>query len=109
MTPRPHADNINDLQIAHRSAVLVEALQGISLIDGSCRSAIERLWKDRGAFLLRKESDTELEEFTRSTLGLLEDIAGRFFGHSERDGIVIPDHPEYWLAYEAEMPVLAGQ
>lgn len=87
----------------------VEALQGISQIDGSCRSAIEHLWKDRDAFLLRKESDTDLAEVARSTLGLLEDIAGGFFGYTERDGNVIPDHPEYWLAYEAETPVLAGQ
>jgi hypothetical protein len=85
----------------------VEALQDVSLMEGGRRSAIEGLWKDRDAFLLRKESDTELEEVTRSTLGLLEDIAGRFFGQSERDGVVIPDHPEYWLAYEAETPVLA--
>ena len=54
------------------------------------------------------ESDAELEATARSSLALLEEIAGEFFGHSEQQGVVIPDHPEYWLAYEAETPVLAG-
>jgi len=34
-------------------------------------------------------------------LALLQEIASVLFGHSEQQGVVIPDHPEYWTAYEA--------
>jgi hypothetical protein len=86
----------------------IEALQGKSLIDGECRSAIERRWADQDVFLFRKESDPELKIGAQNTLSLLEEIASQFFGHSERDGVVIPDHPEYWAAFDAETPILAG-
>ena len=86
----------------------LEALHKNSLIEETSQSTIEHLWADRDAVLLRKESDAELEESARRSLALLEEIAVMFFGHSEQDGVVIPDHPEYWLAHEAETPVLAG-
>jgi hypothetical protein len=89
----------------------LEALQGNSLIEGTCKSTIERLWADRDDILLRRpseESDAQLEATARSSLALLEEITGEFFGHSEQQGVIIPDHPEYWSAYEEETPVLAG-
>jgi hypothetical protein len=89
----------------------LEALQSNSLIESTCKSTIKRLWADRDDILLRRpsqESDSQLEAIARSSLALLEEIAGEFFGHSEQQGVVIPDHPEYWSAYEVETPVLAG-
>lgn len=89
----------------------LEALQSNSLIEGTCKSTIERLWADRDDILLRRpseESDSQLEATARSSLALLEEITGEFFGHSEQQGVIIPDHPEYWSAYEEETPVLAG-
>ena len=89
----------------------LEALQNNSLIEATRKSTIDRLWADRDDILLRRpsqESDSQLEATARSSLNLLEEITSEFFGHSEQQGVIIPDHPEYWSAYEAEKPVLAG-
>jgi hypothetical protein len=89
----------------------LEVLHNNSLIEETCKSTIDLLWSNRDAMMLRRpseDSDSQLEATARSSLALLEEIAGAFFGHSEQQGVVIPDHPEYWLAYEAETPVLAG-
>jgi hypothetical protein len=90
----------------------LEALRSNSLIDDTRRATIERLWAGRDAMLLQRpgaDSDSQLlEEMARSSLALVEDIAREFFGYSQRDGVVIPDHPEYWSASEEVKPVLAG-
>ena len=89
----------------------LEALHSNSLIEETCKSTIDRLWSNRDAMMLRRpseDSDSQLEATARSSLALLKEIAGAFFGHSEQQGVVIPDHPDYWSAYEAETPVLAG-
>jgi hypothetical protein len=89
----------------------LEALHTNSLIEEACRSAIDRLWAGRDAALLGRpgeESDSLLEATARSSLALLEEIAAEFFGHTAQQGTVVPEHPEYWLAHEAETPVLAG-
>jgi hypothetical protein len=89
----------------------LEALQTNSLIEKSCKDKADRLWSERDAILLRRpaeDSDSQLEATARSSLALLEEIAGEFFGHSEQQGVIIPDHPEYWLAYEAEQGEVVG-
>lgn len=82
------------------------ALHVNSLLDGACKAAVDGLWPERDA-LLRSgpETGNALEEAARKSLTLVEDIAGRFFGFTEREGAVIPDHSEYWAAVEAEKPV----
>jgi hypothetical protein len=97
-------------QMATFSTAL-DALHSNSLIDAASKFTIERLWSGRDAMLLRgpsEGSDAELEATARSSVALLEEIIGNFFGHSEQEGVVIPDHPEFWSACEAETPVLAG-
>jgi len=89
----------------------LEALQCKSLIRETCKATVDRLWSDRDSIFLRRpseESDSQLEATARSSLALLQEIASVLFGHSEQQGVVIPDHPEYWTAYEAETPALAG-
>lgn len=89
----------------------VEALRSNSLIGEACIATLDRLRSDRDGLLLRRPTedvDSRLEAAARSSMALLEEIAGDFFGHSEHQGVVTPDHPEYWSAYEAETPVLAG-
>lgn len=88
----------------------LEALRGNSLIDDERKSTVEGLWADRDAILLhRADSDTQLlEEAARSSLTLAEGIAREFFGYSQREDVVVPDHPEYWSAVEEVKPVLAG-
>ncbi len=89
----------------------VEALRGNSLIGDDCKAGIERMWMDRHAILLRPSVDSDrhlLEEAARSGVRLVNDLASEFFGYSQRDGVIVPDHPEYWSASVEEMPVLAG-
>jgi hypothetical protein len=88
-----------------------DALLSNSLIGEECKSRIDRMWAARHAIpQLRPsvESDTHLlEETARTSLGLVNELAREFFGYSQRDGVIVPDHPEYWSASDEEMPVLA--
>jgi hypothetical protein len=90
----------------------LEALHGKSLIRDECKSGIDRQWGDRLAVPhLRLSVDSEkrfLEETARRSLEVVNDMTREFFGYSQRDGVIIPDHPEYWSASEEETLVLAG-
>jgi hypothetical protein len=73
----------------------LEALRSNSLIEAICKSTIDRLWSDRDTILLRRpvaDSDSQLEATARRSLALLEEIASGFFGHSEQQGVIVPDH-----------------
>jgi hypothetical protein len=82
----------------------LEALHGSSLIGKECRSDIERLWADRHAIPhLRLSADSDrrlLREAAESSLSLVNDLARAFFGYTERVGVKVADHPEYWSAFE---------
>jgi len=58
------------------------------------------MWAERHSFHhLRPsvESDhLKLEETARNTLKLLNDLEREFFGFTLRNGMVVPDHPDYW-------------
>jgi hypothetical protein len=90
----------------------VEALHSKSLIGDDCKSGIDRLWETRLAVPhLRPSVDSEkrlLEETARTSLGPVNDLAREFFGYSQQDGVIVPNHPEYWSASAEETPVLAG-
>jgi hypothetical protein len=89
----------------------LDALQSNSVIDDDFRDEIERVWARRQDILrggLSEESGSHLlEDVARSSLALLSDLQRQFFGYTQRDGAVIPDHPEYWVAWEEEKPLLA--
>lgn len=87
----------------------LEALRHNSIIGDVCKSTIDRLWGDRDGILHRPTPEvggSRLETTARSSLALLDEISGDWFGYSERQGGVVPDHPEYWSTYEAETPAL---
>jgi hypothetical protein len=90
----------------------LEALQASSLLDRATGTAVGVRWASRDALLRRRsEADTDrrpLEAAARSGLSLVESIAGKFFSYTQREGGVIPDHPEYWSADEAGSPVPVG-
>lgn len=90
----------------------LEALHGTSLIGGGSKSGIERLGEDRLTVPhLRPSVEPEkrrLEEVARTSVKLVNDLAGEFFGYTEREGLLVPDHPEYWSASEEGSLVLAG-
>lgn len=86
-------------------------LNAHSLIGGVGKAGIDRLWDGRHAVpLLRPSADPErsrLEETARTAVEVVNDVEREFFGCSQRDGVIVPDHPEYWSASEEESHVLA--
>ncbi len=89
----------------------LEALQTNSLLDGACKAKIDELWAERDAILLQRSdvaTSEVLEDAARNSLSLVEDIAGSFFGFTERGGAVIPQHSEYWSATEETKAVPVG-
>jgi hypothetical protein len=90
----------------------LEALHGNSLIGQECKHGIDRVWADRHAIPhLRPSVESGkhlLEETAQTSLGLVNDLAREFFGYSQRDGVIVPDHLEYWSVSEEETPVLVG-
>lgn len=90
----------------------LEALQSSSLLDRATGDAVGVLWAGRDALLWRRSyanmDRQPLEEAARSGLSLVETIAGKFFGYTQREGAVIPDHPEYWSAVDADPSVAVG-
>jgi hypothetical protein len=47
-----------------------------------------------------------LESMARNNLKLLDELEKEFFGFTIRDGVKIPNHPEYWSVKECEPQVL---
>jgi hypothetical protein len=70
------------------------------------------MWADRHSFHhLRPsvESDhLKLEETARNTLNLLNKLEQDFFGYTVLEGLVVPDHPEYWSIKDGESLVFGG-
>ena len=78
----------------------LEALHKKKFISDEWKTKLDQMWADRHSFHhLRPsvESDQQkLEETARNMLKLLNDLEREFFGFTLREGIVVPDHPEYW-------------
>lgn len=84
----------------------LEALHKKKFISDEWKVKLDQMWADRHSFHhLRPsvESDQQkLEETARNTLKLLNDLEQEFFGFTLREGMVVPDHPEYWSIKEGE-------
>lgn len=84
----------------------LEALHKKKFISDEWKTKLDQMWSERHSFHhLRPsvESDQQkLEETARNTLNLLNDLEQEFFGFTVREGIVVPDHPEYWSIKESE-------
>lgn len=92
----------------------LEALHKKKFISDEWKTKLDQMWADRHSFHhLRPavESDQQrLEETARNTLKLLNDLEQEYFGFSVREGMVVPDHPEYWSIKEGESLVfMRGQ
>lgn len=92
----------------------LEALHKKKFISDEWKIKLDQMWADRHSFHhLRPsvESDhRKLEESARNTLKLLNDLEKEFFGFTLRDGMLVPDHPEYWSIKEGEsMAFVRGQ
>ncbi|MGE3406426.1 MAG: hypothetical protein AB7I37_06385 [Pirellulales bacterium] len=84
----------------------LESLHKKAFISDEWKTKLDKMWADRHSFHhLRPsvESDPQkLEEIARSTLNLLNDLEREFFGFSVREGMIVPDHAEYWLIKDGE-------
>lgn len=84
----------------------LEALHKKKFISDEWKTKLDQMWSDRHSFHhLRPsvESDQQkLEETARNTLKLLNDLEKEFFGFTLREGMIVPDHPEYWSIKEGE-------
>lgn len=84
----------------------LEALHKKKFISDEWKTKLDQMWSDRHSFHhLRPsvESDQQkLEETARNTLTLLNDLEKEFFGFTLREGMIVPDHPEYWSIKEGE-------
>jgi hypothetical protein len=84
----------------------LEALHKKKFISDEWKTKLDQMWIDRHTFHhLRPsvESDQQkLEATARNTLKLLNDLEKEFFGFTVREGMVVPDHPEYWSIKEGE-------
>ncbi len=84
----------------------LEALHKKQFISDQWKTKLDQMWAERHSFHHVRPSvecdRQKLEETARNTLKLLNDLEREFFGFSVRDGMVVPDHPEYWSIKEGE-------
>jgi hypothetical protein len=84
----------------------LEALRKKKIISDEWKSKFDQMWADRHSFYLLRPSveadHLKLEEIARNTLNLLNDLEQEFFGFNAQEGVVVPDHPEYWSLKDGE-------
>jgi hypothetical protein len=87
----------------------LEALHKKKFISDEWKAKLDQMWAERHSFHhLRpsvKSDQQKLEAKARNTLKLLNDLEQAFFGFTLREGMVVPDHPEFWSIKEGESPV----
>jgi hypothetical protein len=78
----------------------LEALNKNGFISDECKSKLKQIWDDRHLFYRMCPSVgsdlQKLQELARNGLTLLNDIEREFFGFTLREGMVVPEFPEYW-------------
>lgn len=84
----------------------LEALHKKTFISDEWKSKLDEMWAVRHSFHHLRPSvecdPQKLEEMARSTLILLNDLEREFFGFTVREGMIVPDHPEYWSIKDGE-------
>ncbi len=91
----------------------VDALYDKRVLDGDWKKRLDQAWAGRSAIHDLHpwiEADQKrLEDMARQTLLLLNEFVREFFGFLVRDGLVIPDHPEFWSTNDREVLMSARQ
>ena len=91
----------------------LEALHKKKFVSDEWKTTLDQMWAERNSFHHLSpsvECDPQiLEETARNTLKLLNELERDFFGFTQREGIIVPDHPEYWSIKEGESPVFMRQ
>ena len=92
----------------------LDALHKKKCISDEWKAKLDQMWAERHSFHhLRPSVEADhlkLEETARNTLTLLNELEREFFGFKVQEGIVVPDHPEYWSVKGGEsMALMRGQ
>lgn len=86
----------------------LEALHKKKIISGEWKTKLDEMWADRHSFHhLRPSVEADhlkLEVTARDTLKLLNDLEQEFFGFKVQEGVVVPDHPEFWSVMKPPEP-----
>ena len=84
----------------------LEALHKKKFISDDWNSKLDQMWAERNTFHHLSPSvecaPQKLEEMARNTLMLLNELERDFFGFTLREGMIVPEHPEYWSIKEGE-------
>ena len=91
----------------------LNALHKKQLISEAWKSQLDQMWADRYRFsCLRPSEESErqqLETMARHLLTLLNELEQAFFGFAVQEGMVLPQHPEYWSLTGATSGVFMGK
>ena len=78
----------------------LESLHKKKFISDEWKTKLDQMWTDRHSFHHLRPSvecdQQKLEATARTTLKLLNDLEQEFFSFAWREGMVVPNHPEYW-------------
>jgi hypothetical protein len=87
----------------------LEALHKKKFIGDDWKAKLDRMWAERHSFHHLRPSvepdQQKLETTARNRLTLLIGLEREFFGFTLREGVVVPDHPEYWSIRGGDSPV----
>ena len=77
-----------------------------NFINDEWKTKLDQMWSERHSFHHLRPSvesgQQKLEETARNTLLMLNDLEQEFFGFEVNDGMVVPQHPEYWSIKDGE-------
>lgn len=84
----------------------LEALHKKKFISDEWKIKLDLMWVERNTFHHLSPSvefaNQKLEEMARYTIRMMNDLEQEFFGFTVREGILVPDHPEYWSIKDGE-------
>ena len=84
----------------------LEALHKKKILSDEWKTKLDEMWAERHSFHHLhpsvKADHLKLRETARNSLKLLNDLGREFFGFKVQEGVVLPDHPEYWSVKDGE-------
>ena len=82
----------------------LKSLCSLGVINTDLKTRLDLLWIERNDFHhLNPGIETyrnKLEAIALKNLQMLGDLERMFFGHSVNEGMLVPEHPEYWPVEE---------
>lgn len=86
----------------------LEALYKKEFISDEWKTKLNEMRANRHSFLHLRPSvqadHLKFEVTVRDTLKLLNDLEQEFFGFNVQEGVIVPDHPEFWPVMKTSEP-----